>query len=79
VSSRLAARFFLAAILLGIGFASLLASWGPLRNVFEEHRDNTVAAYIAFASIYWIVAAIAFAVAGLLIRSAWRMPLDQRS
>lgn len=79
MSLGLAARFFFAAILLGIGFASLLASWGPFRNVFEEHRDNTVAAYVAFAAIYWFVAAIAFAAAALLIRSAWRMPVDQRS
>jgi Ca2+/H+ antiporter len=79
VSLGLAGRFFLAAILLGIGFASLLGSWGPLRNVFEEQRDNAVAAYIAFASIYWIVAATAFASAALLIRSAWRMPFDRPS
>jgi hypothetical protein len=38
-----------------------------------------VAAYIAFASIYWIVAATAFASAALLIRSAWRMPFDRPS
>jgi hypothetical protein len=74
VSLGLAARIILAAGLLAFGFVALLWSWGPLRNVFEEHRDNTVSAYIGFAAIFWVVAAVAFAVAVLLIRSARRLP-----
>jgi hypothetical protein len=73
VSLGRAARLILAAGLLIIGVLAVLWSWGPLRNVFEEHRDNTVATYVSLAAIFWVVAAFAFVAALLLVRSARRM------
>ena len=69
-----AARLILAACLIVFGLLAFVWSWGPLQNVFDDYRDNTVGDYVFLASIFWAIGAAAFVVAAVLIQSARRSP-----
>lgn len=50
----------------------MLAGWGPIRNLFEEHQDNEPWAYVAFGAPFWLAALLCLAGAAVLLIHASR-------
>ncbi len=56
------------AVFIAIGIVLLVASYGPLQNLWAEYQDSPASTYIAFGGLM-IVFGLAFAAAGVHL---WR-------